>query len=425
MRRVLILRDPGAGEGSGGGGGGGGAGAGGATTASPALSGSLAAPSGGRDLPLDAPPVDKTTKGDMPDIDLDAEVKFSDGDFDDQDMSKPVTKARTAPQHSEPVRQELDPTKQPVKEPVFDTELEIEKKTEPEPQQLTPAQKQARNYDGLDEEVRALLSELHNNPYNKYREVLPKWYEAYKKLPELNAQLQSAKQAPSWIEHPRAYELDEAYTKAQETLQLAQFENDFYTRQLQAIENGEKWSRVEGYDKNGQPIVRTYEPPENGKIDVRARAFVMGALSQLSGISREAQQQAESVRTTFAQRMKAQEQELLAFEDKVFKDFKDVNSLAEEDKKMFEDIKNLYPAAVRNSLPVRHVAKSYLAFQKLARKAMTIAQERDAFKKQLEDLKARHDFARRVTGDPANGDPARVRDEEEIDLKKLDETFND
>lgn len=420
MRRVLILRDPGAGEGSGGGGA-----AGGATTASPALSGSLAVPSGGRDLPLDAPPIDKTTTGDMPDIDLDAEVKFSDGDFDDQDMSKPVTKARTAPQHSEPSKQE--PT-QPAKEPSFDLELESDKKTEPglpQSPQLTPAQKQTRNYDGLDEEVRALLSELHNNPYNKYREVLPKWYEAYKKLPELNTQLQTAKQAPSWIEHPRAYELDDAYVKSQETLQLAQFENDFYTRQLQAIENGEKWQRVEGYDKNGQPVVRTYEPLENGKIDVRARAFVMGALSQLSGISREAQQQAESVRATFAQRMKTQEQELLAFEDKVFKDFKDVNSLAEEDKKMFEDIKNLYPAAVRNSLPVRHVAKSYLAFQKLARKAMTIAQERDAFKKQLDDLKARHDFARRVTGDPANGDPARIRDEEEIDLKKLDETFND
>lgn len=375
--------------------------------------------------PVTSPSV-RSTHGPAPTYDENAEVKFGQDSFEDsiEDFAKPA-KTTEPSETSEP-----EPETTKLLEPKFDaeeTDTSTDISTEVLAEVPTKPVLGSRSYNGLDPEVAALLKELHNAQYNKYKESIPKWYEAFKKLPEIEAKAASAQQPSWWYDQPEAFVLSPEFARSQQTLDTAGFEQNHWQSQLEAIENGSGWKELLGYDARNQPVFKEHPARDDGRIDSRAKSHAIGALAQLSGITRQAQQELAYVEQQFKKQSASALKELQDVEDKIFPNMKDLAKLTKEEREEYESIFNLYPPMMRAHPSTRHTAKAYLSFSKLAKHVAKLNKEHKAALAELETYKARKAHSKQIpVAGPSSQEQLESADENTpLDLKKLADQFSD
>ena len=372
-------------------------------------------------------------------FDSNAEISF--------DENAPVQEPSPAPEQTDTETPAPAPAPAPKpdkksSDPKFELEeeqSEPEPEPEPEPpkqkkqqaplpqQQPTQQQKLSRNYEGLPPEVVELLKELHNTPYSKYRELLPKWFEGYNRSTELEEKLKTA-QSPNvqwWYDNPNAYLLTEEYTKAAQEAETVQFEATHYQRQLQAVKEGQPWREIRGYDKDGSPVYTVHQARDDGRIDTQAEAYLTSALATLGSMQQQAQYKLNTVQQQFAQKAQQSGAILQEIEDKVFATMKDMSKLSEEDRKYYNMIFQLYPDYMQKHPAVRHTAKAYVAYNMLMRKYSEAATKLKTAEAQLEKMRGKRNFSKAIPTKQVLDEEEVERDlnKQEVDLAKLNEEF--
>ncbi|NBW14521.1 MAG: hypothetical protein EBR82_41635, partial [Caulobacteraceae bacterium] len=200
---------------------------------------------------------------------LDGEISL---DFDNDDLGvlKPAAEKVTSTDKPAPdstpeaEKDEFDLTPDPVKEALKklkDTPEKPEEKVE-EPKVEIPDTKATakdhagRKYTGVDE-VDAVLKKLPNGTYDKVKDEIPKWFDAYKKQSE----------APKYLAaHPDAYTLSPQYKAAASDYQFKQFEAQSVRAALLQYKNNQPIKLLDGYDDKNNPLYQTINPI-NGRHD--------------------------------------------------------------------------------------------------------------------------------------------------------------
>lgn len=232
---------------------------------------------------------------------------------------------------------------------------------------VDPSTAAKRDYSQFPEPVAEILKHLPNALFDKYGAELPKWQQALIKQAELEKQLADAKAAapPAYYhEHPDAYRLMPEYTEATQKHNFAQFEADHWRRQLELIESGDEWFELKGYE-NGQPVFERHEPLEDGKVDIRAKVAVQGAmLTAQSNIQRHSQTIAGIIQQSRNGHTVAM-QEIAEIEKKIFPAL-DESKYTPQEQEWAKLVSQAAPRVFQNHpLVTRLLSKSFVAYMRL------------------------------------------------------------
>lgn len=153
---------------------------------------------------------------------------------------------------------------------------------------VDPTKPLARDYSQFLPEDAEIAKKLPNDLFDTFKGRLA----SVKQLSEAHAaqqiEVERLKQGglpDSYFKHPQAISLLPEYQKTTQTVQVADFEAGVYEDALAAIENGQPYRMLLGYNK-GQPVFRTVQPQADAEgnliIDGAAKARLIRAMQSVS-----------------------------------------------------------------------------------------------------------------------------------------------
>lgn len=276
--------------------------------------------------PLGQPVVDPRVAQDKP-------VDANHVSFDDLDKpkgaAKPKDKAEAKDDKKEDVKpDEAEPAK-PDAKPAEQTPFAAE----------TP---KARDYSKLAPEDLAIAKKLPSKLYNAFMERLAKFDTD---LAEKDKALEAAKSTAAQFthDHPDAYKLDPEFNSTLNDYQLVQSEFNFYNAQLAAAEAGQDWQYVEGYDKDGQPVLQTVK--STGRVDTAAMAQIRRAINDLAQKEQALKGRAQQIRGQYADSVNQTLQHYKTSEAKLFPNLSPEKLTDPAEKNIYDLVMKALPTA--------------------------------------------------------------------------------
>lgn len=381
----------------------------------------------------------------QPDIDQDTEIDFgnakSPDDVKTRERPEPIDPTKPKPKEGA-VDPKSAPAGKPKQDVKFDVETlkakeekeesdaeddtgSVEEETQDEEKsiQQQPSGKSKREYTGIPE-IDEILSELPNAKYNKARQLLPELFGYKEKVTTLEKQLseRAPEQVSYWYDHPEGYTLDEGFRAAQRDYSQAEFERNHFERQLANIESGEAWQNLVGYQKDGTPIYETVEPLNDGKIDSRSRARLLGMVAKYGSMQQGLQEKLTQHRSSFSENAKRGQAELQEVESRIFPRWKDKKALSKEDTAALDLVRDLYPKHMRTHPAVQHAGMAFREFQRLAETYKGVLTKMQGMEAELNRLRGR--VSKPLPSSSGNDNGAGDDDDDVIDLKKLNREFS-
>lgn len=314
----------------------------------------------------------------LPAIDLGDEPRFQDEEDDNiLDMSDDAP-ARKVESKAAPKPETPNPDPEPELEEAFKLPKVKEEEGEGETtvESSTPANtpKPAnyptkREYDKYPE-IKDVLLKLPNHLYQKVTQEFDK----------LKA---NAAKANAYVyEHPESIVLDPVYRNLYQESSSLNFELDHYHQQKLAVENGDGWAEITGYDQNGAPVFQYHDPLPDGQIDTQARVNLERHLGQLQVLTSNKQAQLQGYQQNFAQRRAQATAHLDQVRSRLFSDLTP-DKLSEADQKAIDTVKQLTPPAFHGHPLTEFLGYSFVRFQRLLSMYQTTMEENSNLKRQL------------------------------------------
>lgn len=242
----------------------------------------------------------------------------------------------------------------------------------------------ARDYSAFDPEVAAIGKHFRNK---QFQELLPQ-IQAWKKAADEVKTLREQPREPQFAyESPNAYLMDPKFQETSRLANLANFEVEHLTRQLELIESGEDWYELTGYDQQGQPQYVKHDARTDGKVDNAAKARVMSVLTQTQNATQIAQQRLQGIQQQYRQNAAQATQELRAIEAKLMPNVVP-EKFTPEEKEWFEFAGTQSPTRFKGH-PLVHTHKlMFVAYMRLLNAAKGLEERATKAEKLLEGAKA-------------------------------------
>jgi hypothetical protein len=271
-------------------------------------------------------------------------------DFDNDDLSvlKPAAEKVTPETKPDPdstpeaEKDDFDLTPDPVKEALKklkDDPAEKPEKVEAEkievPDTKATAKDHAgRKYTGV-EEVDAVLKKLPNGTYDKVKDEIPKWYDAFKKQSE----------APKYLAaHPDGYKLSPQYQAAASDYQQKQFEAQSVRASLLQFKNNQPIKLLYEYNDKGEPVYQTINPV-NGKHDAAIELTIQEYFNNANGNLQAASQALQGSKQAYDTWVAKDHAFIEDTFKKLFKDI-DPTTMSPEEKKFEKLMEPLIPDSI-------------------------------------------------------------------------------
>ena len=247
-----------------------------------------------------------------------------------------------------------------------------------------PAGTSARDYSAFDPEVAAIGKHFRNK---QFQELLPQ-IQAWKKAADEVKTLREQPREPQFAyENPNAYLMDPKFQETSRLANLANFEVEHLTRQLELIESGEDWYELTGYDQQGQPQYIKHDARADGKIDNAAKARVMSVLTQTQQATQIAAQRLQGIQQQYKQNAAQATQELRAVEAKLMPNVVP-EKFTPEEKEWFEFAGTQSPARFKGHPLVHTHQLMFVAYMRLLNAAKGLEERATKAEKLLESAKA-------------------------------------
>lgn len=271
------------------------------------------------------------------------------------------------------------------KDPVFEiptdesqeTSVDPEKNEEPPQQQQTQQKPTARDYSKYDPDAVDILKKLPNSVFNKDADKINDLVKAKKELDDIKARGQVPPKF--YHEHPDSYLLSPEYATTVENLQYANFEERSYEQSLIAIQSGQAWKELVGYDKNNNPIFKDHPAPTDGQMDIASKVRLEGQLAQLRGQKVQLTQGIQNIRANAAQTFKAAQAELNGTLDKLLPTVK-ADSYTKEERKFLSDVDRIIPKGYKGHPLSEGINRISVAFLRLNAYAQKLQNDLNALK---------------------------------------------
>lgn len=183
-------------------------------------------------------------------------------------------------------------------------------------------------------EVDEVLGRLPNSAFAKYKDLLPQWHEAYKKSQE----------APKYLAaHSEAYKLTPEYQNVVAEQQQHNFEYRAFYQAALAVESGQAFKLLTGYDeKTNEPVYEVVKPDANGKIPPDIALHVRQALQGAQRNLGQVQHTVENFKQNHTRLVQGERQFIDESFKKMFKGI-DESKFSPDEKKLGEQMKLLVP----------------------------------------------------------------------------------
>lgn len=270
---------------------------------------------------------------------FDAAIKFIEGETDELPAAKPAK------------------AKAPEAEPAVELEPKVVEQPTAQPKVAEPAQA-GRDYTGLTADERTLFQRMSNDAYAKLRPIYDRHKAVEAREQEIARREASVKEAlPKGIfEAEEAYTITPQYRQAAEYARAMEFEADYWTKQLEAIESGEDWAPLMK-DAEGR-----YVKGKAQAASVAAKSQVTRNIALATQYSAQAQGNVEAIRQTFAQRRSAVVEGVKSYEKKFFPFFEGENN---QHRPQIQQLLNAIPEELRDSPLAEGYAKAMLTVKLL------------------------------------------------------------
>lgn len=204
-----------------------------------------------------------------------------------------------------------------------------------EPKQENPPQAKKRDYSKFPQEYQEFLKKVPNHVFNEFTKH-------YEKHSAMEAELKTLKEEKpgkfdSYADHEDAFQLLPEFKESFSKAQQAAAEADFWSQQLERIENGEKWTNLNAWDEGGNPLGSEAEP------SAKAKVHVLNKIQQAHSLKATFIQEAGSVKKQFQENYKKAKEGLDGVQEKFFPWAKDEkHPLQEWVKKTVDNLPRVY-----------------------------------------------------------------------------------
>lgn len=217
--------------------------------------------------------------------------------------------------------------------PVETPKPEAKPEAKPDPAAPAPIPAGPRPKTGI-AEVDEVLGRLPNSAFAKYKDMLPKWHEAYKK----------AQEAPKYLAaHQEAYKLTPEYQQVVGEQTQNSFEYRAFRQAALSIEGGKPFKLLTGYDeKSGEPVFEVIKPDANGKFNPEVALHVREAMAGAQRNLGQSQAALDNFKQNHGRLVQSERQFIDESFKKMFKGIDEAKFTVEE-KKLGEQMKLLVP----------------------------------------------------------------------------------
>jgi len=320
-----------------------------------------------RPAPLDAAKLNRRDE-EPDDIEVEGDTDGL-GTPDPKDVRRGTTRKAKESKAGDAVVEETETKPEPEAKPddnPFDVDALAKKETpadEPEAPAAGEQPASKRDYSKVPPEFLPIAKKLPNKEFALAMQLFPAIAEKAKRVDELEAKLKDS--GPKFMyESADAYVLDPQYRQLTTQAQQASFEEQHYVDQLEKIKSGEPWAEITHYDANMRPQYKIHNAPENGIKDVRAEIQLTQALSQISQLRAQAQNQVSQLAQSYKSRREGALGELTALESKVFDKIKE-DTFTPEDKSAWAKADELVPAVFKDHPMTRFSKKMFVGYMRL------------------------------------------------------------
>lgn len=238
--------------------------------------------------------------------------------------------------------------------------VEQEKTKGVEQQQLN----KKRDFTGFEAEDVETLKRLPNHLFDKYKERIKTFYEANKKVKELETKVEGLKKnalPDSYYEHPDSYVLNPQYNQMMQDSRQFEFEVNHYRQQLINVKSGKPWQAITGYDNSGRPKFSNVPAKEDGSIDVEAEINITTGLGEGQRKLAEYSGAIQGLQQQHQQQYKQSLEALQKADDTFFPAFKDQTKLPESVRNNYNKALNSVPGVFKNHPLAQMIAKAFAA----------------------------------------------------------------
>lgn len=254
-------------------------------------------------------------------------------DFSELDSPKPKTQPtpKVAPKVEE-LKTEEPETPETQAEP----ETPFKVPDDPAPAAADPNR---RDYSQLSPEDLAIAKKLPSKLFNQFTERLKHFNST---IQAKEKELAEAKAAANKYthDHPEAYKLDPEFNGVLTEYNANTAELDFYNEQLVKAQSGEAWQYVDGYDANGQPIIK--DVPSNGRVNAAHISQLQRAINQLTLKGQQIHTKAAAIRDQYVNSAAQVAEHYKTAETKLFPGLSP-DKLKPEDKSIYDLVINSLP----------------------------------------------------------------------------------
>lgn len=196
-----------------------------------------------------------------------------------------------------------------------------------------------RDYSQLPPEIAAIAKKLPNAVY----EHLIKTHKQFEddiaaeraRIVDLTKERDAAS-VKATFDHPEAFQIDPEYRTVVLNYGHVETELNHYTDQLAAIEAGEAWTIITGYDAAGQPQYREVPASPDGRVDYKAKARLAAAMNELTGQRQVLRQQAAQIQERYKNAAAEVQQHYTNARQRLFKDLDPTKLTDEAEKNAFK-----------------------------------------------------------------------------------------
>lgn len=263
-----------------------------------------------------------------------------------------------------------------------------------------------RDYSQFRPEDVEVLKRLPNQTFENFKQRLQQFYNLEKTHAEVVKQLEEkAKNGvpQNYYEHPQSYLLDPKFNELSGELNTIDYELNFAREQLVNIKQGRDWSLIEGYKKDGSPVMRSVKAPEDGSVDHRAEIQLSNAISNLYNQRQQMQGQVGQIQASYAQQHQQAVQALRQAEDAFFPAFRDTAKLPEQAQKLLGVVKEKIHPAFKDHPMTNLLAKAYVAQVYKDKELQSLREEIKTLKSIEEDSREAGPNLNKFQGGAASG----------------------
>lgn len=245
-----------------------------------------------------------------------------------------------------------------------------------------------RNYSEYPPELVPILKALNNTQFALHAPKLRELHERAAKVGELEAKLAEKPRNPEyWHENPDGYLATQEYRDVQNQLGMLGMEHDHWRQQLLAIQAGQPWVEILGYDQSGKPVYKENPALPDGKIDYAAQLRATEMIQQAMIANTTLQQRAAAIKNGYLNENQRSMTELSDAENRIFPDWKDEAKLSAADKRNLALVKQALPKQFSGHPLTRILGKAYGSFHRLANKHLETVKELERVRGLLADRK--------------------------------------